>query len=433
MNAKRTSRVTQTKAARAAATEDAPSVKKPTPGQSLNEKLSAPAERLQGRFDALVVGGGAVGAATALGLVQQGHRVALLERQPQPRFSHDTPVTRVTTLNAASVALLDRLAVWPTVSERRSLAFSGMEVWDSQSEARIRFDADEVGVPALGWTVELLALEASLWEALATTDAVLLAGQEWRALDWHDDHMVVHLDDGRALRARVVLAADGAESRLRTQAGIKVRREPYHASGVVATVGTELSHQDTAWQRFHQDAIVAFLPLADGRSSIVWSQPDYDAEVVAALSDTDFAAALETAFEQRLGRITSVSPRWVFPLVGRQARDYGTERLLLLGDAAHTIHPLAGQGLNLGLADVRALLDLFPRGATSDPGAQALLREFTRRRRLENELMLRSMEGLRSLFRASAPTWVSLRALGLRTVDRSQMLKRFFAYRALGL
>jgi 2-polyprenylphenol 6-hydroxylase len=383
-------------------------------------------------FDCVVVGGGAAGAATALGLVLAGHRVALVERRPRPVFTADAPVTRVATLNAASMALLEALGVADALLRRRGHPFFRMDVWDANSSAALQFDADELGVPALGWTVEHLALEASLWEALEAAGAVLLADTHWRALDWRPDRIDLHLDGARVLGARLLVAADGGESPLRARAGIGVRRHAYRAKGVVATVGTHFPHQDTAWQRFDRDGILAFLPLADGRCSIVWSLPDYEAERVLELDGATFAGALRDALGGRLGEIESVSPRFAWPLVGRQAMDYSSGRLVLVGDAAHTIHPLAGQGLNLGLADVRALLDAVPGGPGSDPARPAALRSYTRSRRLENELMLRSMEALRWLFGSTLPLVASARALGVGQVDRSRALKRFFALQALG-
>ena len=383
-------------------------------------------------FDCVVVGGGAVGAAVALGMAQAGHRVALVERKPRPVFADTVPVTRVATLNAASMALLEQLGVAEPVLRRRGHAFYRMAVWDANSGAALTFDADEMGVPALGWTVEHLALEASLWDALEATEAVLLPETRWRALDWRPDRIDLHLADRRVLGARLLVAADGAESPLRARAGIQVRRRPYHAKGVVATVATRFPHQDTAWQRFNHQQILAFLPLADGRCSIVWSQPEFDADDVLELDDAAFATALQEALGGRLGEIESVSPRAAWELVGRQAQDYNRGRLVLVGDAAHTIHPLAGQGLNLGLADVRELLRLLPAGPGSDPASPAALSAYTRSRRVENETMLRSMEALRWLFGSSLPLVASARALGVKQVDRTLALKRFFALRALG-
>jgi 2-octaprenylphenol hydroxylase len=381
----------------------------------------------------VVVGGGAVGAATALGLARAGLRVALVERNAWPVFKPEAPVTRVATLNAASMSLLDDLGVWAAIMNRRGHAFHGMEVWDAHSAARIRFDADDLGVPALGWTVELLALEASLWEALEASGVELFPGTGWRAVDWRSDRIDLHLGEGRALSGRLVLAADGGESRLRHRAGIGVRRNPYHMSGVVATVRTRFPHEDTAWQRFNDEEIVAFLPLSDGRSSVVWSMPDYAAGEVLALDDAQFSERLDQSFGGRLGGIMAAEPRFVFPLVGRQASDYVRGRLVLLGDAAHTIHPLAGQGLNLGFGDVRAFLDALQEGAGRDPASPRSLRAYTRARRVENEIMLRSMEGLRWLFGSKSSFAMQARAAGVQQVNRTPWMKRLLALRALGL
>ncbi len=383
-------------------------------------------------FDVVVVGGGAVGAATALGLVQAGRRVALLERHPRPEFSAATPVTRVATLNAASMALLEGLGVAEAVQQRRAHAFGRMAVWDANSRASLHFDADELGVPCLGWTVEHQALEASLWDALAASPAVLFPETDWRALDWRTDRIDVHLRGEGILGARLLVAADGARSPLRERAGIPVREHPYHASGVVATVLTAFPHQDTAWQRFDHSDILAFLPLSDGRCSIVWSQPDYAAESVLALDDAAFSQVLSEALGGRLGAIESVSPRAAFPLIGRHAEDYSRGRLVLVGDAAHTIHPLAGQGLNLGLGDVQALLEGLPQGVSQDPGHPGPLRAYTRQRRMQNELMLRSMEGLRWLFDSALTPVAVARAFGVEQVEHHPSLKRFFARQALG-
>ena len=383
-------------------------------------------------FDIVVVGGGAAGAATALGLARAGHRVLLLDRRRRPVFDEKAPVTRVATLNAASMELLAELGVRDAVLARRGHAFHGMDVWDAHSSAALHFDADDLGLPALGWTVEHLALESGLWEGLEAAGGTVLPETGWRALDWRADRIDLHLDGGRVLGARLLVAADGAESALRARAGIAVRRNPYHMTGVVATVATRFPHQDTAWQRFNGEEILAFLPLADGRCSIVWSLPEFESERVLSMDDTGFSEALRDALGGRLGDIVSTSPRVGWPLVGRQARDYVSGRLVLVGDAAHTIHPLAGQGLNLGFADVRALLEAVPAGAGVDPADPRALQAYTRSRRLDNELMLRSMEGLRWLFGSSLPPVAWARALGVGQVERHRLLKRFFALRALG-
>jgi len=230
-----------------------------------------------------------------------------------------------------------------------------------------------------------------------------------------------------------VVAADGASSPLRQRLGIATRVQDYHASGVVATVTTEHPHRDTAWQRFVDDQIIALLPLADGRCSIVWSQPEWQADETVALDDAAFCRALEDITGRCLGAITASSPRAAFPLVARHARDYHAGRVVLVGDAAHTIHPLAGQGMNLGLADARALVARLQGPARRDPGAGTVLRAYTRERRLENAVMQRAMDGFRLLFGARTPGVPELRGLGVRLVDDLGPLKRRLALRAFGL
>jgi 2-octaprenylphenol hydroxylase len=391
-------------------------------------------------LDVLVVGGGPVGAALALGARQAGYRVGLLEQQAFPTFTPATPVTRVSTLNAAAMALLHDLGVAEAVLARRSLAFSDMEVWDAQSAARIHFAADTLGLPALGWTVEQRALEVSLWEALAAQGGQLFPQASWRALDAQEERVVLHLQDGRRLGAALVVAADGAESPLRTRMGIAVERRPYAMQALIATVRTQFPHAHTAWQRFDGANILAFLPLQDGRCSVVWSVPEALAETLGRFADPALAAALTEGLGRRLGTVEDVTDRACLPLVGRHARSYYHGRIVLVGDAAHTVHPLAGQGLNLGLADVQALLQVLQVPSGRDPAAPAGLRRYTQARRYENAWMLRAMEGMRWWFATpgmgEGGVWATgvrrLRAWGVQQVDRQVLLKQFFVDRALG-
>ncbi|WP_018880415.1 FAD-dependent monooxygenase [Thioalkalivibrio sp. ALE9] len=385
-------------------------------------------------LDLLVVGAGAVGGAIALGAARQGLRVGLLERSAAPTFTDATPVTRVATLNIASMDFLDTLGVQDALEARRAHAFSGMSVWDAHGPGHIRFDADELGVPALGWTVEHAALEAVLWAELEAAGVDLWPETEWKSVDARPDRVDLYgPQHARLASARLVVAADGAQSPLRHRMGIPVREQDYHARGVVATVTTERPHEDTAWQRFVDDQIIAFLPLADGRSSIVWSQPEHQADATLALDDAGFCAALAEAIDHRLGVVTDTSRRASFPLVARHARDYHAGRVALAGDAAHTIHPLAGQGLNLGLADARALVERLHGPARRDPGAETVLRAYTRDRRAENAFMQRAMDGFRLIFGTHAAGLPELRGLGISLVDQATPLKRRFALRAFGL
>jgi 2-octaprenylphenol hydroxylase len=381
------------------------------------------------RVDVIVVGGGSVGAATALGLRQQGWEVALVERRPRPRFDTTAPVTRVAVLNSASLGLLEQLEVVSDLRETRMHGISRMCVWDAHSDAQLEFDADALGLPALGWTAEHLELEALAWNQLEREGVTLFPGQEWRHIELCAGYRALHLSD-RILEARLVVAADGAESRLREQSGIAVRRKPYGVA-VVATVRTRFPHEDSAWQRFNGDEILAFLPLQDGRCSIVWSVPEYRADQLQRMESSEFADCLASALGQRLGAVEESSPRFQYPLVGRQAQEYGQRRLVLIGDAAHTIHPLAGQGLNLGFADVSGLLAVLGARLGADPGADPVLQDYTRKRRIPNEFALRSMEQLRWWFGSAGSGHTTLRRIGVTWVNESPSLKRFFAHRAV--
>lgn len=381
------------------------------------------------RFDVVVVGGGSVGAVTALGLRRQGWEVALVERRPRPVFAKTSPVTRVAVLNSASLDLLEQLDVVADLRETRMQGIARMHVWDANSDAQLKFDADDLGLPALGWTAEHLELESLAWDQLEREGVMLFPNQEWHHLESYPRFRALHLSD-RILEARLVVAADGAESRLRAQAGIAVRRNPYGVA-VVATVRTRFPHEDSAWQRFNGHEILAFLPLQDGRCSIVWSVPEYRADALQRLESSEFADSLADALGQRLGAVVESSRRFQYPLVGRQAQDYGQHRLVLIGDAAHTIHPLAGQGLNLGLADVSGLLAILGARVGEDPGVDPVLREYARKRRIPNEFALRAMEQLRWWFGPGGSSHAALRRIGVTWVDESPFLKRFFAQRAV--
>ena len=391
-------------------------------------------KRADSVLDVLVVGAGAVGGAIALGAARQGLRVGLLERNAAPAFSDATPVTRVATLNMASMDFLAGLGLQEALEARRAHAFSGMLVWDAHGPAHIRFDADELGVPALGWTLEHAALETVLWAEMEAAGVVLWPETAWKTVDARPDRVDLYGNQHeRIASARLLVAADGAHSPLRRWAGIPLHERDYQARGVVATVATERSHEDTAWQRFVGDQIIAFLPLADGRSSVVWSQPERAAEAMLALDDAGFCEALGEVFDHRLGQVTATSPRAGFPLVARHAVRYHRDRIVLAGDAAHTIHPLAGQGLNLGLADAHSLLDRLRGPGRRDPGAETVLRAYTRDRRPENALMQHAMDGFRLLFGAGVAGAAELRGLGVQLVDQTFPLKRRLALRAFGL
>jgi 2-polyprenylphenol 6-hydroxylase len=402
--------------------------------------------------DVLVVGGGVVGAAMALALAQgpatqaadpsgprddgstgERLRVALLERTPpapfDPRGEADL---RVFAVNRASQRLFESLGVWPAMVSRGVNPYQAMEVWDARSPGRIRFEAAEVGEPDLGSIVENRVIQWTLWEALeaAGVERICPAGLSW--LQVMQDGVDAELDDGRTVHAALVVGADGARSRVRSLAGIGLDSTRYGQRAVVANVRTGEHNQATAWQRFLPSGPLAFLPLADGRSSIVWSTDAEAAERLLALDDAGFCAELGAAFEWRLGPVTATGPRASFALTGSQARHYVRPRIALVGDAAHTIHPLAGQGANLGFADVAALAQVLLSRPGRDPGDLRGLRTYERMRRGENWLMMRAMEGFSTLFGSGLPPVEIARGLGLSLADRLPAIKNGFLRRALG-
>ncbi|MGA1561737.1 MAG: FAD-dependent oxidoreductase [Gammaproteobacteria bacterium] len=387
--------------------------------------------------DVLVVGGGLIGAATALALAQSGWRVRLLEAGsgPQAIPAASDVTARVSAISPASFNLLNHLGVWSRMDAAQVLPYQAMQVWESDILTNgMHFTASENGVPALGYFLENETLRAALWQALegagvAIETGVVLERVTVRAA------FVDAASAAQRYRARLIAVTDGAESSVRSMLGIDVQREAYGHDALVTTVRTEHAHQDTAWQRFLPGGPLAFLPLADGRCSIVWSQPPEHAAENAALDDAAFCLALSDALgETLLGRVLNATPRITFPLQKRQAEHYVRPRVALLGDAAHTLHPLAGQGVNLGFQDVAALAAVLGRavsGTVQDPGEFARLRRYERARRGDNVLMQAGMAGLKSLFEQEQAPLRALRRWGLAAVGKSALLKRQFALQAM--
>jgi 2-octaprenyl-3-methyl-6-methoxy-1,4-benzoquinol hydroxylase/2-octaprenylphenol hydroxylase len=387
-------------------------------------------------LDVAVVGGGMVGAAAALALARAGFSVALLEaRAPRPWCADAEVDLRVVGLAPSSIALLDDMDVWTSIRQARASAYRRMHVWDDASGASIDFDAAAEGRDLLGCIVENSLVQWTLWQALETAGVRRLCPAEVTAFEARDDRIQVQLADGATLSAAVLVAADGAGSPLRQLAGIGTRGRDYAQRAVVAHVDTERAHEDTAWQRFLPGGPLALLPLADGRSSIVWSLPEAEAQRVLALDDRRFCDELGAASDFRLGRITGSTSRAAFPLKLQLAERYQAERFVLLGDAAHAVHPLAGQGVNLGLRDVAELRDTLvqARAAGRDIGAEHVLRRYARRRRSADTLDALGFDALARIYAWQSPPLVAARAVGVRLLDRLAPLKRRLSDHAAGL
>lgn len=396
-------------------------------------------------YDVAIVGAGMAGGALAAALSGQGLAVALVEARPvtPPALPGacdiDSYDSRVSALNGQSLALLEQWGAWPRIATYRACPYRHMSVWDADGTGRIEFDATEVDREALGHIVENRAVIAALLEAVQVApDVTAVAPHRLASVDIDEGGVTLHLDGRAPLRARLLVAADGALSSVRDLLGFATREWDYGHRALVATVASEQPHGDTARQRFMPSGPLAFLPLPGGEGrycSIVWSLKERLAEDILALDDEAFCEALGGAFEHRLGRVIASSPRVAFPLRQRHAVDYVRPRVALVGDAAHTIHPLAGQGINLGLQDVAALaeevLAAHRRGA--DPGRLEVLRRYQRRRKSDNLVMMGAMEAFKFLFEQEALPLRWLRNAGMSGVSRSGPVKQAIMRRAMGL
>jgi 2-octaprenylphenol hydroxylase len=388
------------------------------------------------QYDVAIVGAGMVGATLACSLAGNGLRIALIESAPPPDWPRDSVDLRVSALTAAAQRIFASLEVWPAMVDLGVSPFSRMQVWDAGGGGSIRFDCADIGEPRLGHIVENRVMQRALLARLQDrADIVLHCPAGLTALTPAGEGVRIGLSDGAVLGARLVVGADGAASRVRALAGIATRGWSYEQQALVATVATELPHEETAWQRFLPTGPLAFLPLRDGRCSIVWSTAPAQAQELTQCADADFMERLATAFEHRLGRITAVGARAVFPLNLQHARTYIAPRLALIGDAAHTIHPLAGQGVNLGLLDAAALAEVVLAAAASgaDIGTHGVLRRYERWRKGDNLQMMLIMDGFKRLFGAGAAPLRLARNLGLDLVNGATPVKNAIIRRAMGL
>lgn len=405
------------------------------------------------RMDIAVVGAGMVGMAQAalLAVRHPQLRIALLEAGELSQPPADSYDPRVVALTQASQELLQEVGAWPSIVAR-ACAYTEMRVWDAEGTGSVRFNSRDVNLPNLGHITENSVVVAALRARVEELPNVeLMTGFRldswWRDCGlWHlqprSDHVNVieGLDDNRQiLRARLLVGADGARSRVRELLRIRTRDTDYKQTALVCVARSEAPHAHTAWQRFLTSGPLAFLPLAglgdDNHCAVVWSADDALARELLMLDDSAFALNLEKAFESRLGRIESVGERFSFPLRARHAEAYCGPGAVLIGDAAHSIHPLAGQGVNLGLKDVHALSDEIGRALYRglEPCDPSVFARYQRRRRGDNAATLRAMSRFKSLFGAGDLHWRWLRNTGLSLVDASPLLKKRIIMRAMAV
>ena len=389
----------------------------------------------RGRLDAVVVGGGVVGATCALALSGLDLSVALVEgREPAP-WSAQAPDLRVYAFAPDNAALLESIGVWTAVRNAHAQPYRRMRVWEASGGGELSFDADLLGREQLGWIVENNLLVDRLWAALPAAGVQLHCPARVESLEQDEDGVRLRLADGSRLEARIAIAADGAESTLRELAGIKAVAHDYGQRGVVAFVETGRANELTAWQRFLPDGPLAFLPFSDRLSSIVWTLQTAGAERVLALDEAAFNRELTSAFAARLGEVRVVSKRVAFPLRRQLADAYVAGRVLLMGDAAHVVHPLAGQGVNLGLRDVarlrKGIMDAQSRRA--DWTSPHRLARWARQCRSENAAAAYAFDGINRLFSNDEMHATLLRGFTLGLAGKVPPLANILWRRASGL
>ncbi len=388
-------------------------------------------------FEVIIVGGGIVGATAACALGHAGVEVALLDVfNPQRQWTGDSVDLRVSALTKASQNILESLEVWGGMVQRGVCAYKDMRVWDAKADGMLHFDCADTAFNELGHIVENRVVVASLWDKLDTLPSVTcISDAKVSQMEKIEKGQRLVLQDGRCVDVDLVIAADGRDSNLRSMAGIDVTGWPYHQDGLVATITTGKSHEFTAWQRFLDEGPLAFLPLRTGQCSIVWTLKTETAKEYMQLSDSEFLEVLGQASAGILGRMLKTSPRAAFPLRFQYANRYTDESFALMGDAAHAMHPLAGQGANAGLLDAAALAELVIKSKQTDKSlfSTKILRQYERWRKGDNLLMMSSMDVINKTFAATALPIVSLRSTGMNLINKTPLVKSLFNHHAMGL
>ena len=394
-------------------------------------------------YDIVIVGGGVTGLTAAALLAKSSQadslRISLIDAAERPNYGPGSDVElRVSAIASGSADILGAVGAWDHVVSTRACAYEHMRVWDEADEAdgpsTLKFDADEFGIPQLGFIVENLLLQDALLRVLDRSNVTLRFASPIAGIERDGERYRLELEDGRQLEADLVIAADGARSFIREAAGIDIDEWPYAQTAFVTHLVPEIPHGNTARQRFLADGPLGMLPLADGRISVVWSTTPETAERALAATAEEVGDMLTAGSDWVLGSLEATGPRGAFPLCARHARHYVLPRLALIGDAAHAVHPLAGQGANLGLQDARMLSEVIEEAITNGehPGDRPVLRRYERARKGANVTMLHFMTGLNRLFGADSPMLGELRRAGMRLFNVSGPVRERAVRVALG-
>lgn len=379
-------------------------------------------------YDIIINGGGMVGQAFALSMANTDYKIAIIEpNNPNPGL-HDEFHTRVSAITPKSEKLLKDIGAWDLIKRKHS--FVQTHVWDQNSHGSLDFSAGDEGLSHLGYIIENDAIQLALFSALKKTKVTFISAK-LKTIQKIQQGYQVTLDNNNQIECNLLVAADGARSRIRSLSGIEFSEHDYQQKAIVCNIESDKGFESATWQRFLSDSIIALLPLSENKASIVWSAENTLADELTQLSKAEFSKRLSAGVEYRFGEFKVVNDIQAFPLIERSSKDYVKESLVLIGDAAHNIHPLAGQGVNLGFSDV---IELSKQLNTNDNklGNYSVLRQYARARRLDNELMAKTMTGLNWIYKENNEPLRWLRGFGMNLINDNPTLKSFLQKHALG-
>lgn len=395
-------------------------------------------------FDILIAGGGMVGLAVALALLQGDAsdqcKITVVDAGKRPAFSPGQEVSlRVSAIASGTASQLASLGAWDSIAEARVCPYRDMKVWDATGSVEgpetLRFDAADFAVPQLGFIVENILIQDALLSLLDAANVSINFETRIRSVQKCGNRYVVEYGNGETMTPELLIGADGASSFVRNSAGITVRSWQFPQTAFVTHLQPELSHRNTAWQRFLANGPVALLPLRDGRVSTVWTTTPEQAKELSNATDDQMASLLTEATDSVLGNLSAAGPRGSFPLKSQHADCYVLDGLALVGDAAHAVHPLAGQGANLGLADAGVLAAVIAEAlaAGEHPGDLPILRRYERARKVANKSMLHFINGLNRLFSNESTPLARLRGAGMALFNKSGPIRDYAVQVALGI
>ncbi|MFD2166083.1 FAD-dependent monooxygenase [Thalassotalea euphylliae] len=391
------------------------------------------------KFDLLIVGGGMVGLSLALACRKlSSMTIAVVDANPPQPLNHE-PELRVSAINAASQTIFENLGVWSSIVEQRMQPYQHMHVWDVNSAGSLDLNIDDLrgkrNRESLGTIIENSVVRQALWQQIEQDQGVTLFTQERiQSLAIGEHEVFAAFQSQSPIMAKLVVGADGAQSWVRQQADMPIAFRDYDNHAVVATVNCEQGHQNTAWQVFLPEGPLAFLPLYNSNQcSIVWSTSPEKANAISSMAPEEIGKELTALSSGKLGRVSIASDTATFPLTMRLAHQFVKDRAVLVGDAAHTIHPLAGQGVNLGLLDAMALAQHLSMGFEDDALLAKQLAQYSRWRRAEAANMVAAMEAIKQIFTPQQPIIKAARGFGMEMLSQLKPVKSKMIEQALGL